>query len=168
MELLSVFALLFGAVTALSWYYIATVIFVLLFATAFANDEIVGSETFLFLGILGVMSYVLWGQISIIEAVLAVVYYLVIGSIWSIANYAITIRKYMMRSKADGELKRVIKYYQNKITKARIARWVLYFPFSIFEYVIGQFFVNIIKRIVNMLGGTYDRIANHYYNKFFE
>ena len=168
MELLTVLGLGFGIVASLAWYYIIFIIGVLLFFTAFANDNDEGLEGILFVVILVALGYALWGQISITDAILAIVYYLLLGSVWSVFNYAFTIRGYMVKAKARKQNDYDLSYFQDKISRSRIARWVLYFPFSMFEYIVGQFFVNIIKRLVNMMGGTYNRIANHYYKKFFQ
>jgi len=169
MELFTIGGLLIASVMSLAWYFITAIIVLILFASVFSNDDEIGNETWLFLGILGLMGWALWGKVTIGEAVLFTVYYLVIGSAWSIFNYARVIRKNMIIAKADGATAKnySLKHFRDEIKNDRIARWVLYFPFSIFEYIIGDFFVNIIKKIVSMLGGTYNRIANHYYTRYF-
>lgn len=169
MELLAIGGVMYATVMALSWYFILPIIALLFIASAFSNDERVGHETWLFLAILGGIGYSLWGQISIGEALLGIAYYLVIGTVWSIANYAINIKRNMAKAKAQGATSAdyELSYFQRQISNSRITRWVLYFPFSMFEYAVGEFVLNTIQKIVRMFGGVRQRIANHYYTKFF-
>ena len=166
MELFATFALATTAILGLAWYYITAIIVGLLFAVAFSNDDEVGNETWLFMIILGGLGWALWGQISIADAIFTAVWYLALGSLWSIFNYARVIRKEMAIDKANGN-RGNLEHYQKFISKSRITRWIAYFPFSMLEYIVGEFIIKVFKKIASMLGGTYNRITKHYFDKFF-
>jgi len=169
MELFTGAGILLATVMGLAWYWITAVVLLILLSVAFSNDEDFGGETWLFIGILVLIGWTFWGQVSIAGAILFAAYYLVVGSVWSVLNYARTIKAEIKDAKASGYTTKdmPLSHFQKAIKKNRIVRWIAYWPFSIVNYVIGDFLANVFERIIGMLGNTYSRITKHYYEKLF-
>jgi len=169
MELFTGVGILLATVLGLAWYWSIGIVVLILISIAFSNDADIGNETWLFVGILGLITWALWGQITIGASILFTIYYLAIGSVWSVLNYARTIKGKITQAKIDGYTTTdlPLSHFQKMIKKNRIARWIAYWPFSIVNYIIGDFLGNVFNKIIGMLGNTYSRITKHYYDKLF-
>jgi len=163
---MELFGLGLVALLALSWYWIGAVIVTFIVFASFANDENTGSEVLLFMAMVIGLGYLIWGQLTITAAVFGIFYYLVAGAVWSLGNYSRIIRKEMKWDK-DHKTVKSLRHYQNLIHKSKIIRWIAYWPFSILNFIIGDFIFEIFNHIAEYLRNTYKNITNFFYKRMF-
>jgi len=163
---MELFGLGFLALLALSWYWIGAAVVIFIVFAGFANDDDSGAELVLFVAMIVGLGYLVWGQLTIGAAVLGTIYYLAAGAVWSIANYTRVIRKEMKWDKEHNTV-RSLRHYQTFIHKSRIIRWIAYWPFSILNFIIGDFIFEIFNHIAEYLKNTYKNITNYFYKKMF-
>jgi len=163
---MELFGLAFIGLSAMSWWIIGAAVVSLLVFIAFVNDDKPGTETLIFLAIIGGIGYLVWGQLTIGAALLSILYYLLIGAVWSIGNYSRIIRNKMKLDKENNNVS-TLRYYQQFIDKNRIVRWIAYWPFSILNFIVGDFIFEIFNKIAEFLKNTYKRITNYFYRKMF-
>lgn len=79
------------------------------------------------------------------------VYYIIIGLFWSFFKYFKMAKKYKLNGySADN--------FKSHVTPYDISCWVMYWPFSITSYIIGDIFVDFINFITKQFKGVYNRI----------
>ena len=101
--------------------------------------------------------------------------YLVIGSLWSIFKW----RKLVIDEIAyyaddvydswttEKKKEKTLSSIANKKNYDTIGFWILAFPMSMIGYVVNDFIVALVKRIIDSLGGLFDKITNSLVNKNF-
>lgn len=162
--------LLFGAFTALAWYYMIGIMIIgIWFLGAVFSESLEFSllSLALFIGLGHLSGWFDITTIDLINTFYIVVVYLIIGILWSFFKYKHEVHaiieyiKTGFANKKDFDLKiEVKKEIDYQIKKSRIYQWIMFFPASMLKFVFGDMVEYIIKR----LGKVYDKIAEYVIN----
>ena len=158
---------------ALAWYQmIGLFIFGLWFVVAAFSESLEGSIIMLalFLGLTQFSGLYDLRAIDFISVFYIGVVYLGIGAVWSLFKYKITAKQladeYMSEfSRYDEQTTErlktgILNRIESRIYKSRIVCWIVFFPFSVLNFILGDF----IEYIVTKLGRVYRKIAEHVTN----
>jgi hypothetical protein len=159
---------LFGAFSALAWYYMIGIIVIgIWFLGAIFSESLEFSllSLALFIGLGHISGWYDLTTIDLINTFYIVVVYLIIGVLWSFFKYKHEVKLIIEYIKIDNrkginlkdEAKKEINY---QLKKSRIYQWIMFFPASMLKFVFGDMVEYIIKR----LGKVYDKIAEYVIN----
>lgn len=163
------------AFSALNWYWmVGLFVFGILFIAFAFEESLAGAALMLalFLGLSQFSGFVDLRAIDVISTFYVVSIYLVIGCIWSLFKYKISVKKiadeYIENNKnkkykyTPEELKEdILSRIESKISKSLIASWVVLFPFGVLKFIFGDF----VEYIVSKLGRIYRKIAEYVIEK---
>lgn len=165
-ESLGLFAVAF---TALSWYWMVGIfVFGLWFVVAAFDEQLGGAAIMfaLFLGLTQFSGLYDLSTIDFISAFYTIVIYLAVGCVWSLFKYKITAKKiadeyiedYKKYRYTPEQLKEnILLRIESRIYKSKISCWIVFFPFSILNFMFGDF----VEYIVSKLGRVYRKIAEY-------
>jgi hypothetical protein len=156
-----------AAIAVLQWWSLAILVVLFINAIIFSNDKDMGVETFIFAAFGVAVVYTFWDTMSIGGSIAFTIYYLAIGALWSIIMNALITIKAMKKDKYTSHTYQ-LEHYTGMISIDRSVRWVLYWPFSILNYIIGDFIADIVKKIVSSLGNINKHITTYFYNKIYK
>lgn len=164
----------FSILAALSWWYLIGLGFLFICLTVSAYNESLGPAIFCTISLL-IVSYFAGlidiESINFVKLLLYISIYLFIGIIWSFFKYRLEVKsiinytKEQYSNKDINKLKDLIR--QNikfRIDNSRKSLWILFFPYSIIKFLIGDF----IEYIVEKLGKVYTKISEYIINKELE
>lgn len=95
--------------------------------------------------------------------------YLVAGLVWSFARWIMFVKNKLKKAKYE------YSNYQNKNdlilktmpkagdNKAKISGWLIFWPFSLLRYVIGDLLTDLVDSIVTAFSGLYNRLSHRIY-----
>lgn len=87
--------------------------------------------------------------------ILIIVFYMLIGLVWSLAKWLLFLKKYKEYYNGWGSAGRPIA----KNNSNRIITWMSYWPFSILWELIGNFFTGWFRWLYKQTSGLYDKLA---------
>ena len=166
----------FSILAVLSWWYLICLGILFICLTVSAYNESLGPAVFCTISLL-IVSYFAGlidiESINFVKLLLYISIYLFIGIIWSFFKYRLEVKniinytkdQYYIKYKDINELKDLIR--QNikfRIDNSRKSLWILFFPYSIIKFLIGDF----IEYIVEKLGKVYTKISEYIINKELE
>ena len=131
---------------------------------------IAGTATVAWLG--GDVNVLAWTWNNLAEIFKFLIFYFMIGGLWSIAKwyfYLLRVRdrqKNWITPKEEKRKRPDASYARNN--KGRIMGWIGHWPFSMIGSLIGDVLARVVESIFNVLRSLYDRIGNHVFADFEE
>lgn len=138
-------------IIALSVWFIGTLAFMAYDSAwgATCTLVIVGVLTALFYGFTQTLLYLKELPITWFGATSTVVIYLVIGILWSFFKFY----RHVKSNKSNYKT-----YGMSEIDKRTIGTWIVYWPFSVLIYILGDLIREFINWVVNQFQGIYKRL----------
>lgn len=102
-----------------------------------------------------------WESFSLLRTSLWIAGWLLVGFVWSFYRWLLFVRKKAREYHAATHSNKTMEAYMPRVdqNKALITGWVIFFPFSIFNYVISDLLRDFFDAVLAKLTFIYDKIT---------
>lgn len=148
-------SLTLGFILGLAWWNIALIAGTLFFFILCVFSEVLEGSLFFLVASLGVLTFsgvIDHNTISVYEIFKYLLYYLVLGVIWSLIKYKIEVDKII-----EDHSNPTLNYIKSRLSIDRISFWIIFFPISVIKFLTAD----LINYIILKLSSVYELIATY-------